>query len=261
MEGIRLFHGSNFGINLCTQGLDHTKLSREEHMLYVGQQLSFAYGRDHKDQVLNSVDVEITRGEGICLTGPSGSGKSTLLHLLGLIEAPQDGQLLFLGKPVHLMKEDELNDLRRFHIGFVFQDFQLIDVLSVEENVEFFLTRQQIPKTLRKERVEQALQDLGLWEHRFKRPHELSGGQKQRVAVARALAKHPLVVVADEPTASLDSKTGRQLMENLKAIQEQRGVTLILASHDPMVLEFGLREIRLRDGRLNPPNKGTRYVG
>ncbi len=230
-------------------------------MLYEGRQLSFAYGRDGKDKVLNDVDVTIAKSEGICLTGPSGSGKSTLLHLLGLIEAPQGGDLRFLDQSVHQMKEGELNDIRRFHIGFIFQDFQLIDVLSVYENVEFFLTRQQLPKALRQERVEAALLDLGLWEHRFKRPHQLSGGQKQRVAVARALAKHPLVVVADEPTASLDSKTGRQLMENLKMIQEQRGVTLILASHDPMVLGFGLREIRLQDGRILSSGKEARHVG
>lgn len=230
-------------------------------MLYEGRQLSFTYGRDRNDQVLKDVEVRIARGEGICLTGPSGSGKSTLLNLLGLIEAPQEGELMFLDNPVKLMSEKDLNDIRRFHVGFIFQDFQLIDVLSVEENVEFFLTRQQIPKAERKKRVAEALQDLGLWEHRHKRPTQLSGGQKQRVAVARALAKQPLVVIADEPTASLDSKTGRQLMENLKNIQEQRGVTLILASHDPMVLEFGLREIRLQDGRITSHGKGARYVG
>lgn len=230
-------------------------------MLYEGRQLTFAYGRDGKDKVLNEVDLRIENGEGICLTGPSGSGKSTLLNLLGLIEAPQGGDLRFLDRPVHSMKEDELNDIRRFHIGFIFQDFQLIDVLSVEENVEFFLTRQQVPKKLRQERVAEALQDLGLWEHRQKRPNQLSGGQKQRVAVARALAKQPLVVVADEPTASLDSRTGRQLMENLKSIQEKRGVTLILASHDPMVLGFGLREIRMQDGRILSADKEARHVG
>jgi putative ABC transport system ATP-binding protein len=230
-------------------------------MLYEGRQLTFAYGRDGKDKVLSEVDLQIESGEGICLTGPSGSGKSTLLNLLGLIEAPQGGDLRFLDRAVRSMKEDELNDIRRFHIGFIFQDFQLIDVLSVEENVEFFLTRQQVPKKLRQERVAEALQDLGLWDHRFKRPNQLSGGQKQRVAVARALAKQPLVVVADEPTASLDSRTGRQLMENLKSIQEKRGVTLILASHDPMVLGFGLREIRMQDGRILSAGKEARHVG
>jgi putative ABC transport system ATP-binding protein len=230
-------------------------------MLYEGRQLTFAYGRDGKDKVLNEVDVLIENGEGICLTGPSGSGKSTLLNLLGLIEPPQGGDLRFLDRAVQSMKEGELNDIRRFHIGFIFQDFQLIDVLSVEENVEFFLTRQQVPKKLRQERVAEALSDLGLWEHRHKRPNQLSGGQKQRVAVARALAKQPLVVVADEPTASLDSRTGRQLMENLKSIQEKRGVTLILASHDPMVLGFGLREIRMQDGRILPADKEARHVG
>lgn len=230
-------------------------------MLYEGRQLTFAYGRDGKDKVLSEVDLQIESGEGICLTGPSGSGKSTLLNLLGLIEAPQGGDLRFLDRAVRSMKEDELNDIRRFHIGFIFQDFQLIDVLSVEENVEFFLTRQQVPKKLRQERVADALQDLGLWDHRFKRPNQLSGGQKQRVAVARALAKQPLVVVADEPTASLDSRTGRQLMENLKSIQEKRGVTLILASHDPMVLGFGLREIRMQDGRILSTGKEARHVG
>jgi ABC-type lipoprotein export system ATPase subunit len=227
--------------------------------LYEGRDLSFAYGSG--DPVLDGISIKIAKGEGICLTGPSGSGKSTLLNLLGLIEAPQIGELDLLGAPVARMTEKELNHLRRFHIGFIFQDFQLIDVLSVEENVEFFLTRQQIPLAERRERVKAALQDLGLWEHRHKRPNQLSGGQKQRVAVARALAKHPMMIIADEPTASLDSKTGRSLMQSLKSLQERRGVTLILASHDPMVLEFGLKEIRLMDGRLNPESKGTRYAG
>ena len=191
--------------------------------------------------VLNGITTSVHKGDFVCLTGPSGSGKSTLLNLLGLIEPPQEGQLLFDHQDVKTFSESKLNQIRRFQVGFVFQDFQLIDVLSVEENVEFFLTRQQVPAAERSLRVEQALVDVGLWEHRKKRPGQLSGGQKQRVAIARALAKQPLVIIADEPTASLDHKTGMLIMEHLCLVNQNRAVTLVLASHDPMVLGFGGR--------------------
>ncbi len=201
-------------------------------------------------RVLDGIDLTVESGDFICLTGPSGSGKSTLLNLLGLIEAPQEGQFMFQSKAVNGLAEKDLNWIRRYKIGFIFQDFQLIEVLTVEENVEYFLTRQKVPPVERQQLVELALHEVGLWTHREKRPSQLSGGQKQRVAIARALAKRPAVIIADEPTASLDLTTGRTVMDVLKKLNEKLGVTIVLASHDPMVLEYGKTEIKLREGRI-----------
>ncbi|MCX6130781.1 MAG: ABC transporter ATP-binding protein [Proteobacteria bacterium] len=230
--------------------------------IYQASQLEFSYqGNEQRETVLRGIDLLVQAGDFICLTGPSGSGKSTLLNLFGLIEAPQTGSLLFQGMSVKELNEKQLNELRRFHIGFIFQDFQLIDVLSVEENVEFFLTRQKIPPLERKERVEFALNTLGLFDHRNKRPGQLSGGQKQRVAIARALAKRPAVLIADEPTASLDTATGRSILEHLETINKNHGVTVILASHDPMVLEYDVHEVRLQDGKIINNGRGQAYAG
>jgi ABC-type lipoprotein export system ATPase subunit len=219
--------------------------------LYTCQSLHYAYReKDRATPVLNGLDMSIEAGDFLCLTGPSGSGKSTLLNLLGLIEHPQDGDFFFKGQDVGALSEKQINEIRRYEIGFIFQDFQLIDVLSVEENVEYFLTRQKIAPLDRKERVEQALEEVGLLSYRHKRPGELSGGQKQRTAIARALAKHPAVIIADEPTASLDLENGRQILELLGKLNERHTVTVVLASHDPMVLDYCHREIRLQDGRI-----------
>ncbi len=235
--------------------------TKSTEAIYQCIDLAFSYqGTEAREHVLRGINLLVKPGDFKCLTGPSGSGKSTLLNLFGLIESPQQGQLLFQGKPVNGLSEDQLNQWRRFQIGFIFQDFQLIDVLSVEENVEFFLTRQKVPSSQRKAIVQDALAQVGLYEHRHKRPQQLSGGQKQRVAIARALAKRPSVLIADEPTASLDTQTSRSILEQLKAINEKSGVTIILASHDPMVLEYGVEEVRLKDGIIISQSQGKRHV-
>ncbi len=219
--------------------------------LYTCHALHYSYReKETATPVLNGLDITISAGDFLCLTGPSGSGKSTLLNLLGLIEHPQEGEFVFKGQEVSALTDKQINEIRRYEIGFIFQDFQLIDVLSVEENVEYFLTRQKIVPQERKERVELALDEVGLIDQRHKRPGELSGGQKQRAAIARALAKHPSVIIADEPTASLDLANGRQIMEILAKLNERHGVTVVLASHDPMVLSYTHREIKLQDGRI-----------
>lgn len=200
---------------------------------------------------LRGVDVEFPEGCFTCISGPSGSGKSTLLHLLGLIEELQNGELEFFGQPVSKLSQGQKAHIRRFDIGFVFQSFHLIPVLSAYENVEYFLTRQRVPAAERKQRVEEALTAVGLWEHRMKNPGELSGGQRQRVAIARALAKRPRVIIADEPTASLDQATGRGIMKIFDQLSRQHGVSLILTSHDPMVLEHCPSVVRLVDGCLD----------
>lgn len=210
---------------------------------------SYALGRQHIP-ALRGVSLAINKAEFVCFTGPSGSGKSTLLNILGLIEPVQGGEVLFEGRNLAQLSERERNALRRYKLGFVFQSFHLIEVLSAAENVEFFLARQGILRAERDKRVEESLRAVGLWDFRHQRPGELSGGQRQRVAVARALAKRPDIVIADEPTASLDQDNGRQVMQLLRQMSEERGVTVLVSSHDPMVQSFATRQYRLMDGKL-----------
>lgn len=220
-------------------------------MILSCRDLSFSYdlGRQ-RILALHGVSLAINKAEFVCFTGPSGSGKSTLLNIFGLIEPVQGGEVLFEGRNLAQLSERERNALRRYKLGFIFQSFHLIEVLTAEENVSFFLARQGVPREERQARVEQALRAVGLWDFRQQRPGELSGGQRQRVAVARALAKRPDVVIADEPTASLDQDNGRQIMQLLRHMSEERGVTVLVSSHDPMVQSFATRQYRLMDGKL-----------
>jgi ABC-type lipoprotein export system ATPase subunit len=219
--------------------------------LYEITRLSFSYQLGKQTvQALRDVDLQIMRGDFACLSGPSGSGKTTLLSVLGLIEPVQRGKVQFETGDLAALSEGEKNKLRRYRIGFVFQQFHLIPVLSAEENVEFFLTRQGVAKAERKQRVDEALAAVGLSAQRKQRPLEMSGGQRQRVALARAMAKRPDVVIADEPTASLDQKTGREIMSIFEELNRSRAVTLIIASHDPMVQGFARRQVKLRDGEV-----------
>jgi ABC-type lipoprotein export system ATPase subunit len=222
--------------------------------LYQADKLQLSYHLDGQDwPALRDVSLTVDPGEFVCLSGPSGSGKTTLLNVLGLIEPLQKGEVLFAGKKFSNLDENEKNRIRRFQIGFVFQSFQLFPVLSAEENVEYFLTRQGIASAERKRRVRETLESVGLWEHRAKRPLQMSGGQRQRVAVARALAKKPQVILADEPTANLDQSTGATLMDTFRDLKKQFGVTLVVSSHDPMVHARADRIIHLVDGRVEHP--------
>jgi len=219
--------------------------------LYEVRDVHFSYRLGElRTPALNGVTLDIARGDFVCLSGPSGSGKTTLLNLLGLIEPVQEGSVALGGRSVQALTERERNRIRRYQIGFVFQTFQLFPVLRADENVEYFLTRQRLSREIRRERVRSALEVVGIWEHRHKRPSEMSGGQRQRVAVARALAKQPDVIIADEPTANLDQATGRGVMEVFSELNLERGVTLLMSSHDPMVQDFARRQIRLVDGRI-----------
>ena len=219
--------------------------------LYELKDVRFRYKLGKYDvEALRGVTLEVTEGALLCLKGPSGSGKTTLLNLLGIIEPVQDGALSFEGKQLRALSEPERNKLRRFDIGYVFQQFHLIPVLSAEENVEFFLRRHPLSAGERRARVEAALRAVELWDQRRQRPLEMSGGQRQRVAIARALAKRPRVILADEPTASLDQATGKTILELLLKLHAESNVTVIVSSHDPMVHSLIPTHIALRDGLL-----------
>jgi putative ABC transport system ATP-binding protein len=231
--------------------------------IYEATDIEFEYtlGSEHV-HALRGVSLSIPHGAFVCLMGPSGSGKTTLLNLFGLIEQMQKGRLTLLGDDVSTMTEGAKNNARRFRIGFVFQTFQLIPVLRADENVDYFLARQGLPSKERKLRVEESLSAVGLWEHRMKKPLEMSGGQRQRVAIARALAKKPEVIIADEPTASVDQKTGRELMETFAKIHDERKVAIVVSSHDPMVQSFAPSRIMLQDGKITGTHAlGTESVG
>ncbi|HEY8416984.1 MAG TPA: ABC transporter ATP-binding protein [Limnochordales bacterium] len=203
-----------------------------------------------KTPALQGVDLEVAPGEFTAVAGPSGSGKSTLLHLLGCLDRPTAGET-WLGE----RRTDQLDDVARAHlrlreIGFVFQAYNLIPVLTVLENAAFVLELQGVPRQIRRQRSMAALEALGIAELAHRRPNQLSGGQQQRVAVARALAAEPRVVLADEPTANLDSRTGLALIEHMKKLNAERGITFLFSTHDPRLLEHVKRIVRLEDGRV-----------
>lgn len=226
-----------------------------EH-LYLCENLQFSYRLgSQKISALQGISLQIQRGQMVCLAGPSGSGKTTLLNLLGLIEPPQNGQLIFNGQNISKTSEKERNRIRRFEMGHIFQHFNLLNALSAYENVEYFLIRQNVRPKERAERVEDALRQVGLWDQRQQRPLTLSGGQQQRVAIARALAKRPIVIIADEPTASLDQENGREILSLLGKLQGHHGISVVLSSHDPMVLSSVSEVVPLLDGKLAHPNQ------
>jgi putative ABC transport system ATP-binding protein len=208
-------------------------------------------------EVLKGITFQVSQSDFLCIQGPSGSGKSTLLNLLGLIEPVQSGNIKFQNLCLNNLAEAKRNEIRKHDLGFIFQSFLLFPVLSAEENVEYFLHRQGLPAHERTQRTQEALTSVGLWEHRKKKPLEMSGGQRQRVAIARALAKRPKVIIADEPTASLDQKTGIEIMDLFSKANQNYGTTLILSSHDLMVHSFCKQTVNLRDGTLTSSQKGS----
>lgn len=222
-----------------------------KNSLFSLKKVSFSYLLgSQKVTALRELNLEIPSHTLITISGPSGSGKSTLLNLLGMIEPLQEGEIFFQNEKFSSMSQKRKNEIRKFNIGFIFQQFHLIPVLSAEENVEYFLRRQHLSKEEIHTRTREALEAVGLWEHRHKRPSELSGGQKQRVAIARALAKKPEVIIGDEPTGSLDQKTGRDIMEIFANLAQEKKISIILTTHDPMVLSFSQQNFHFQDGHL-----------
>ena len=199
---------------------------------------------------LRDVDMEIERAEFVALVGPSGSGKTTLLNLIGGLDSPTSGRIWIGGEEIGRLSKAKLSELRLRKIGFVFQEYNLVPVLSALENVEYVMLLQGMPEGLRRERSLASLRELGLEGLEHRRPAELSGGQQQRVAVARAIAAEPVIVLLDEPTANLDSNAGAALMDLMRRLNKEKSVTFVFSTHDPMVVERARRVIRLRDGRI-----------
>ena len=203
-----------------------------------------------KVTALDDVSINIEEGEFTAIIGPSGSGKTTLLHLIGGLDEPNSGSVMLSGSNIADMSGNELSDFRRDHIGFIFQAFNLIPVLSAEENIEYIMLLQGVGAPERRKRVKEMLAMIELEGLGDRRPAQLSGGQQQRVAVARAMASNPDIILADEPTANLDSKTGISLLEVMRDLNQQRNMTFVFSTHDEKIMERATRLIYLRDGKV-----------
>ncbi|MFO0593868.1 MAG: ABC transporter ATP-binding protein [Myxococcaceae bacterium] len=202
-------------------------------------------------KALRGVSLTVDKGEFISIAGPSGSGKTTLLNLIGCVDTATRGDVVVSGRNTAQLSERELTDLRLNTIGFIFQSFNLVSVLSVYQNVEFpLLLQDKLTSGERKKRVDALLDQVGLASHTKHRPNELSGGQRQRVAIARALVTDPLIVLADEPTANLDSQTGQAILDLMKSLNQQKGTTFIFSTHDHKVMRYANAVIRLADGKI-----------
>jgi putative ABC transport system ATP-binding protein len=210
---------------------------------------------------LADIDLVILPDRFTVISGPSGSGKTTLLNLIGCIDRPDRGSITVGGKPVHTMNDDALSDFRARRLGFVFQNFNLLPVLTAFENVEYPLVLGRVPKEHRRARVKKLLSAVGLEKFAGHRPGQLSGGQRQRVAIARALARKPELVLADEPTANLDSRTGSEIIALMRRMQQQHHVSFIFSSHDPKVLEAADDVVQIRDGRIVSVEHHAESVG
>jgi putative ABC transport system ATP-binding protein len=210
------------------------------------------YGKDSKVAALRGVDLDVSSGEFSALAGPSGSGKSTLLNLIGTLDRPTEGTVSYEGRVVSSLEESAQADFRLATLGFIFQSYNLIPVLTAVENVEYPLVLRGVPEPSRRAAALEVLDWVGLAEYADRRPDALSGGQQQRVAVARAIVHRPALVLADEPTANLDSKTGAALLDLMEKLNAEHGLTFLFSSHDPAVLSRARRVVHMQDGLLSP---------
>lgn len=205
------------------------------------------------DQIIKGLDgvtISIENGEFVCLSGPSGSGKTTLLNAMGGLDAPESGEIIVGDHRLDQLNKGDLADMRLQNIGFVFQAYNLIPVLTAQENIEFVMQVRGVPKAERRQKSKAILEEVGLADHQDRRPAQLSGGQQQRVAVARAIVSDPTLVLADEPTANLDSVSATQLMDLFALLNAERGVTFVIATHDKRVMDYCRRIIRMEDGKI-----------
>ena len=208
-------------------------------------------------RALNGVSIDIQSGEFTSLVGPSGSGKTTLLQLIGCLDQPTSGKVFISGKETTGLNRNQRADLRKGTIGFVFQFFALIPTLSAYENVEMPLLLNGKNAAQRKQRALELLEGVGMADRANNRPDQLSGGQQQRVAVARALATDPKLILADEPTANLDTENGEQVMEIMKKLNQETGTTFVFATHDPRVIKYASRVVKLKDGVIEKDSKAN----
>ena len=200
-------------------------------------------------QALNGIDVSVAEGDFVAIMGPSGSGKSTLMHIMGALDIPSEGKQYFKGKNISSYTEDQLSEIRNKEIGFVFQTYNLLPKDTVYENVERPMIYGRVPIDARKKRVEKALADVGVMDKAQNPANHISGGQIQRVAIARALIMNPSVILADEPTGNLDTKTGNEIMDLLKKLNEQ-GRTIVVITHDEDVAKYAKRLVKIIDGKI-----------
>ncbi|MCB0336381.1 MAG: ABC transporter ATP-binding protein, partial [Bdellovibrionales bacterium] len=201
-------------------------------------------------KALDGVDFSMQSGEFTSISGPSGSGKSTLLNIIGGLEQPTSGEIFVGGTPLHDLSSSDRAKVRLKQVGFIFQSYNLIPVLSAVENVAFVMQLQGITKQERESRSRKILKQVGLEGLEERWPSELSGGQQQRVAVARAIVAEPAIVLADEPTANLDSKTSHDLLELMQRLNKEEGITFLFSTHDPLVMEFASRQVMINDGKI-----------
>ncbi len=206
-------------------------------------------GKHNEVRAIEKVDIEISKGDFISVIGPSGSGKSTLLHMIGLLDRPTCGKIYFDGKDVSKLNDDQMAKIRREKVGFVFQQFNLIPLLTALENVELPMTINGHNKIDTKKRAKEILKKVGLGHRLNNRPPQLSGGEKQRVAIARALANDPEIIFADEPTGNLDTKTGKEII-NLLRRMDRKGFTLAIITHDQRIAKVAERIINIKDGKI-----------
>ncbi len=205
---------------------------------------------DVKVEALCGINLTLKRQKFSFIIGPSGSGKTTLLNLLGCIDVPSSGMFTVLGREIGKLNDNQLADFRNKHIGYIFQNFNLMAVLSAYENVEYPLLLQKIPKSERHERVSEILDSVGLHKRQHHRPSQLSGGEQQRVAVARALAKRPELILADEPTANLDSRTGAEIIDLMLQMQARYKTSFVFSTHDTEVMQHANEIITIKDGKI-----------
>jgi len=201
-------------------------------------------------QVLRGVNLEICRGEFVSIMGPSGSGKSTLLHIIGCLDVPDKGRVFLENKDISKLSEDELAKIRGQKIGFVFQQFNLLPNLSGLENVMLPMIFQGVSEEERKQKAKKLLVSLNMEERMYHKPKELSGGEQQRIAIARSLVNNPELIIADEPTGNLDSKTGKMIMETLVLLHEKEKKTIVVVTHDNNIAEYSEKRINIRDGQI-----------
>ncbi|EEB77182.1 ABC transporter, ATP-binding protein, putative [marine gamma proteobacterium HTCC2148] len=210
---------------------------------------------------LDDVSIDIEEGSFVCLSGPSGSGKTTLLNAMGGLDKPDSGEIQVGDKRVDLLGKSDLADMRLHSIGFVFQAYNLIPVLTARENIEFVMQIQGVPTAQRRDKAIAMLEEVGLADHEDRLPSQLSGGQQQRVAVARAIVSGPTLVLADEPTANLDSTSATQLIELFVSLNRERGITFVIATHDTRVMAYCPRLIRMEDGKIISDEERTGKSG